>query len=121
MSYRAYWFDEAYIAGHVKRHKRIRKKRMKEALDPSNVATLRDVQALGPLNGQRFMENVKVCFPVFIQLVSEGVSVSDIARLFGMTRPQLRNILVRYEPLRDAYYKAKKLARDKRAERITLD
>lgn len=111
-----YKFYESLRYKVLRRHWKARDKLIRAALSQDPNATLENVLALRPLDGKKFTANIAICFPVFIQLVSEGRSISEIARLFQMKRQPLRNILTRNEPLHDEYLKAKKLASDRRAQ-----
>lgn len=121
MDYKRFWVLSPMALGAKLKRKKIRKKRLRDALDPNNDATLEDVMKLVPLDGPKFMNNIGLCFPVFIKLVSEGVYLSDIARMFQMKRQQLVNVMVRNPDLYEQYRKAKKIARDIKANRIKPD
>lgn len=112
-----YNFYESLRYKVLRRHWKARDKLISNAFSQDPNATLENALALRPLNGRKFVQNISICFPVFIQLVSEGHSLCAVARLFQMTRQQLRNILSRNKPLYDEYLKAKKLASDRRAQR----
>lgn len=115
-----YYGHKGYLAS-LRERKSKRKKLIRNALrgaaGPITLEDIRIFQIEGSINLESLKENIGSIFPLVLNLVADGHSISSIEKMLGMKDRLLENLLMRYRPLGEAVIMARKVANDDSALR----
>lgn len=105
------WLIESLRSKKYKRQKII-KNALRAGARPMSFEEIQTLQVQGVLDLETFYDNISYIFPVILELVQSGLSISKIEKRLGFADRSLENCLFTYKRLRDEVQKVRKLKSD---------